>query len=108
MHSHRLLRLDDNKFAASCQQACCKLIVKTFYPKASCKFFQQLEASLKISVATSMTFTDLLQLVDNLQQAAKVKSVVFLVGMGTIPIPSIDTVDACELEVSIDTSTKYR
>ena len=55
-----------------------------------------------------MTFTDLLQLVDNLQQAAKVKSVVFLVGMGTIPIPSIDTVDACELEVSIDTFTKYR
>ena len=32
MRSHRLLRLDDNKFAASCQQACCKLIIKTFYP----------------------------------------------------------------------------
>ena len=30
------------------------------------------------------------------------------VGMGTIPIPSIDTVDTCELEVSIDTLTKYR
>ena len=27
---------------------------------------------------------------------------------GTIPIPSIDTVDTCELGVSIDTSTKYR
>ena len=26
-------------------------------------------------------------------------------GMGTIPIPSIDTVDTCELGVSIDTST---
>ena len=30
------------------------------------------------------------------------------IGMGTIPIPSIDTVDTCELAVSIDTSTKYR
>ena len=30
------------------------------------------------------------------------------VGMGTILIASIDTVDTCELGVSIDTSTKYR
>ena len=30
LRSHRLLRLDDNKSAASCQQACCKLIAKTF------------------------------------------------------------------------------
>ena len=30
------------------------------------------------------------------------------VGMGTIPIPSIDTVDTCELGASIDTHTKYR
>ena len=28
--------------------------------------------------------------------------------MDKIPIPSIDTVDTCELGVSIDTSTKYR
>ena len=34
MRSHRLLRFDDNKINASCQQACCKLIVKTFYPQA--------------------------------------------------------------------------
>ena len=33
MHSHRLLRLDDNKSAASCQQACCKLFLKTVYPQ---------------------------------------------------------------------------
>ena len=32
----------------------------------------------------------------------------FRIGMGTIPLPSIDTVDTYELEVSIDTSTKYR
>ena len=31
-----------------------------------------------------------------------------MVGMGTMPIPSIDIVDTCELGVSIDTSTKYR
>ena len=34
MRSHGLLRLDDNKSAANCQQAWCKLIVKTFYPQA--------------------------------------------------------------------------
>ena len=35
MRSHRLLRLiNDNKSAASCRQACCKLIVKTFYTQA--------------------------------------------------------------------------
>ena len=48
MRSHRLLRLDDNKSAASCQQAWCKFIVKTFYPQAWCKLFQQLAASLQI------------------------------------------------------------
>ena len=31
-----------------------------------------------------------------------------VLGMGMIPIPSIDTVDTCELGVSIDTGTKYR
>ena len=34
MRSYRLFQLDDSdKFAAGCQQACCKLIVKTFYPQ---------------------------------------------------------------------------
>ena len=47
MRSHRLLRLDDNKSAASCQQAWCKLIVKTFYPQAQCKLLRQLAASLQ-------------------------------------------------------------
>ena len=48
MRLHRLLRLDDNKFAASCQQAWCKLIVKIFYPQVRCKLFQQLAVSLQI------------------------------------------------------------
>ena len=30
------------------------------------------------------------------------------IGMGTIPIPSIDTVDTYKFGVSIDTATKYR
>ena len=29
-------------------------------------------------------------------------------GMGTIPIPSVDTVDTCKFGASTDTSTKYR
>ena len=31
----------DDKFVESCQQTCCKLIVKTRYPHAFCKLFQQ-------------------------------------------------------------------
>ena len=46
MGPHRLLRLDDNESAASCQLAWCKLIVKTFYPQVWFKSFQQLAASL--------------------------------------------------------------
>ena len=37
----------DKKHIASCQQTCCKLIVKTFYPKACCKLFQQVVTSLQ-------------------------------------------------------------
>ena len=47
MRSHCLLRFDGNKFAASCQQACGKLIVKIFYSQAWCKLFKQLAASPK-------------------------------------------------------------
>ena len=47
-------RLDDNKSAASGQQACCKLIVRTFYVQAKCKLFQQLAASLQISCCLSL------------------------------------------------------
>ena len=46
---HRLFQLDDDKSSASCQQAWCKSIAKTFYSQAWYKFFQQLEASLQIS-----------------------------------------------------------
>ena len=48
MRSHCLLRLDNNKSAASCQLAWCKLIVKTFYPQAWCILFQQLVTNLQI------------------------------------------------------------
>ena len=53
MRSHRLLRLDDSKLTASCQQVCCKLIVKTFYLQVWCKLFQQLAASVQISTSDS-------------------------------------------------------
>ena len=51
-----LAPLNDNKSAASCQQAWCKLIVKTFYPQAWCKLFQQLVASLQISSCNKSDF----------------------------------------------------
>ena len=56
MRSHRLHRLDDNTSAASCQQAGCKLILNTFYPRARCKLFQQLAASLQISSCIKSDF----------------------------------------------------
>ena len=37
MRSHHLFRLHDNKFAASCRETWCKLIVKIFCPQAWCK-----------------------------------------------------------------------
>ena len=37
MRSHRLLRLDDNKSAASCQQACCKLGTADLLQVANCR-----------------------------------------------------------------------
>ena len=54
MRSHGLRELVDDKSVASGQQTRCKLIVKTCYPQACCKLFQQ--------VATSLILTDLSQL----------------------------------------------
>ena len=62
IRSHRLLRLDDNNSAASCQQTWCKLIVKSFCLQVWCKLFQQQQRVFKYQVATSLIFTDLLQL----------------------------------------------
>ena len=59
LRSHRLLLLDDNKPATSCQQAWCKLIVKTFYYYSQpwCKLFRNLAASLRMSsFIMSVTF----------------------------------------------------
>ena len=44
MRSHGLRQLVNDKSVASCQQTCCKLIVKivkTCYPQACCRLFQQ-------------------------------------------------------------------
>ena len=48
MRSHRLLRLDDNRSAASCQQAWCNLIIETLCSQAWCKLFQRLHPWRKI------------------------------------------------------------
>ena len=83
MSSHCLLRLDDNKSAASCQQAWCKLIVKIFYPQAWCKLFRKLAASLQISSCNKSDFhrlaatswsqrTCCIYLITNVQQAGKI------------------------------------
>ena len=46
MRSHGLRLLVDDKSVASCQQTCCKLIVKTCYPQPWYRLFQQVETSL--------------------------------------------------------------
>ena len=68
MRSHRLLRLDGNRSAPSCQQACCKLIVRTFYPPAWCKLFRQLTASVQVLGCNESDFHKL----DDLQQVCSV------------------------------------
>ena len=82
MRSHRLLRLDDNRSAASCQQAWCNLIIETLCSQAWCKLFQQLAASLQISSCNKSDFHRLTatwwnwqaccKLLTNLQQAGKI------------------------------------
>ena len=72
VRSYRLLRFDDNKSAASCQQAWCKLIIETFIHKLDASWLSNLQQVCKYQVATSLIFTDVLQLVDNLQQAGKI------------------------------------
>ena len=52
-----------DKSAASCQQACFKLIVKTFYPQAvDAGCFNNLQQVCKYQVVSSLIFTDLMQL----------------------------------------------
>ena len=82
MRSHRLLRLDDNRSAASCQQAWCNLIIETLCSQAWCKLFEQLAASLQISSCNKSDFHRLAatwwnwqaccNLLTNLQQAGKI------------------------------------
>ena len=49
MRSHGLRQVDDDKSVASCQQACCELIVQTGYQQACCKLFQQVVTSLPVT-----------------------------------------------------------
>ena len=63
MRSNDLGQFLDDKSVASCQQTCCKLIVKTCSPLACCKLFQQVVTSLHMTNCNKqLILTDLLQL----------------------------------------------
>ena len=62
MRSHGLRQLVDVKSVASCQQTCCKLIVKTCYPQACYKLFQQVVINLQMKSCKSLVLTDMLKL----------------------------------------------
>ena len=49
----------DDKSVASCQQASFKLIVKTCYPQACCKLFQQVVTSLQMTFGNKPDFNSL-------------------------------------------------
>ena len=81
MRSHGLRHLADDKSVASCQQACCKLILKTSHPQACCKLFQHVATSHQMTSCNKPDFnkccdlvklTSLLQLVSKLPQASKI------------------------------------
>ena len=70
MRSHCLLRLDDNTSAASCQQAWCKLIVKTFYPQAWCVW----NWPVKIRLVTTWYLQTCCKLLKQLASSLRIKS----------------------------------
>ena len=59
MRLHRLRQLVDDKSVASCQQTCFKLIIKTRYPRACCKLFQQVVTSLQMTSSKKADFNRL-------------------------------------------------
>ena len=62
MRSYGLRQLVDDKSVANCHMTCCKLIVKTCYSQARCKFFQQVVTSLLKTSCNKLDFSRLLQL----------------------------------------------
>ena len=57
--SRGLRQLVEDKSVASCQPTCCKLIVKTCYPQACCKLFQQVVTSLQMTSCNKPDFNRL-------------------------------------------------
>ena len=49
MSSHGLQKFVDGNSVASSRQTRCRLIVKTCYPQACCKLFQQVVTSLQMT-----------------------------------------------------------
>ena len=80
---HSLLWLDHNKFVASCQQAWCKLIVRTFYPQVWCKLFKKFATRQQISSCIKSDFNRIdtnwwsqqawCNLMTNLHQAGEIR-----------------------------------
>ena len=60
MHLHDLRQLVGVKSVASCQQTCCKLIVKTCYLQVCCKLFQQVVISLQMTSCKKSGFDRLI------------------------------------------------
>ena len=59
MRSYGLRQLVDDKPVASGQQACCKLILKTFYLQACYMLFQQVATSLQMTSCNKPNFNKL-------------------------------------------------
>ena len=67
MHSHGLRDLLDHKPVASCQRTCYKLTIKTCYPRACCKLFQQVVTSLQTTSCKKPDFNRLVETWSNWQ-----------------------------------------
>ena len=59
MGSYGLRQLVDDKSIASYRQPCCKLFIKTCYPHACCKLFQQVVTSLQMKNCNKPDFNRL-------------------------------------------------
>ena len=56
MRSYGLRQLVDDKSVASCQQTCCKSIVKIFYPQACSKLVRQVVTRLQMTSCNKADF----------------------------------------------------
>ena len=73
MRLHGLRQLVDDKFVASCQQTCCKMIVQICWAMGLLQLFQQVVTSLQITNCNKPDFNRVkFGKIDNLQQVCGV------------------------------------